>query len=279
MISLFNNISFQIVIAQTGARGVRDVALFLFPSCTDSVKQSLQFSCNFIVFNASDGSLFPDIYPQFVICTLGVIKISPLCTFQVKIWFQNRRTKWKKHENITATEIPEHKLQAAKNPDVAKAIQNAAKLRKAKERLELSNSNTNKKDSLNQPLDFSMESLGKTKNTHEDFTERIREQKNYEREDGSIKSEENEEAEKDDGAEDECIENDIVNDESNHVTGDSDRISDIQIEDTGRPTSQSYENIEDINNDKNDDDISETNNDSVKLTVYKEQYPDSTVIS
>ncbi|XP_060570411.1 homeobox protein ceh-31-like [Ruditapes philippinarum] len=198
---------------------------------------------------------------------------------QVKIWFQNRRTKWKKHENITATEIPEHKLQAAKNPDVAKAIQNAAKLRKAKERLELSNSNTNKKDSLNQPLDFSMESLGKTKNTHDDFTERIREQENYEREDGSIKSEENEEAEKDDGAEDECIENDIVNDESNHVTGASDRISDIQIEDTGRPTSQSYENIEDINNDKNDDDISETNNDSVKLTDYKEQYPDSTVIS
>jgi hypothetical protein len=27
--------------------------------CTDSIKSSLQFSCNFAVFNASEGSLFP----------------------------------------------------------------------------------------------------------------------------------------------------------------------------------------------------------------------------
>jgi hypothetical protein len=37
--------------------GVRDVARFHYPSCTDSIKPSLQFSCNFVVINSSDGSL------------------------------------------------------------------------------------------------------------------------------------------------------------------------------------------------------------------------------
>jgi hypothetical protein len=50
----------QLNTAQAGAgwgRGVRDVARINYPSCTDSIKPSLQFSCNFVVINASDGSL------------------------------------------------------------------------------------------------------------------------------------------------------------------------------------------------------------------------------
>jgi hypothetical protein len=34
--------------------GVRDVACFHYPPCTDSIKQSLQFFCNFVVINASE---------------------------------------------------------------------------------------------------------------------------------------------------------------------------------------------------------------------------------
>jgi hypothetical protein len=38
--------------------GVMDVALIHYPSCTDSIKpQNLQFSCKFVVINASEGSL------------------------------------------------------------------------------------------------------------------------------------------------------------------------------------------------------------------------------
>jgi hypothetical protein len=36
---------------------VRDVARNHYPSCTDSIKSSLKFSCNFVVINASEGSL------------------------------------------------------------------------------------------------------------------------------------------------------------------------------------------------------------------------------
>jgi hypothetical protein len=38
--------------------GMRDVALIIIiPSYTDSIKPSLQCSCNFVVINASEGSL------------------------------------------------------------------------------------------------------------------------------------------------------------------------------------------------------------------------------
>jgi hypothetical protein len=37
--------------------GVRDVAHIQYPSCTDSIKPSLQFLCYFVVINASEGSL------------------------------------------------------------------------------------------------------------------------------------------------------------------------------------------------------------------------------
>jgi hypothetical protein len=41
---------------------LRDVALFHYPTCTDSIKPSLQFSCNFAVFNASEESPFPSYF-------------------------------------------------------------------------------------------------------------------------------------------------------------------------------------------------------------------------
>jgi hypothetical protein len=44
-----------------GARGVWDVAVFVYPSCTDSVKPSLRFSCNFVVLMLPSGHFFLDI--------------------------------------------------------------------------------------------------------------------------------------------------------------------------------------------------------------------------
>jgi hypothetical protein len=52
LLSVENWVSFKIVLG-----GVRDVALIHYPSCTDSIKLSLQCSCNFVVINASEGSL------------------------------------------------------------------------------------------------------------------------------------------------------------------------------------------------------------------------------
>ena len=94
--------------------------------------------------------------------------------FQVKIWFQNRRTKWKKHENITATDINDQRLQNEKNPDVAKAIQNAAKLKKAKERAEQNNQTvvtTNTENLANETFQDRIASFSTHQVAAEDITE------------------------------------------------------------------------------------------------------------
>jgi hypothetical protein len=41
---------------------LHDVARFHYPSCTDSIKPSLQLLCNLAVSNATLESLFPDNY-------------------------------------------------------------------------------------------------------------------------------------------------------------------------------------------------------------------------
>jgi hypothetical protein len=46
--------------------GGRDVAHYL--SCTDPIKLSLQFLCNFVVINASEGSLCFQILRTLLIC-------------------------------------------------------------------------------------------------------------------------------------------------------------------------------------------------------------------
>jgi hypothetical protein len=56
--------------------GVRDVALIHYHSCTDSIKPSLQFSCNFVVINAFEGSLC---FQNFVLDLVVKINIVRKC--------------------------------------------------------------------------------------------------------------------------------------------------------------------------------------------------------
>ncbi|KAJ8317670.1 hypothetical protein KUTeg_005574 [Tegillarca granosa] len=66
---------------------------------------------------------------------------------QVKIWFQNRRTKWKKQENISNAEAAEHKLNVDRNTEMSKIVSNQ-KCKKLKQ-LDLADSDNNCEEMLN----------------------------------------------------------------------------------------------------------------------------------
>jgi hypothetical protein len=71
--------------------GLRDVAHFHYPSCPDSVKPNLQFSCNFVEINISEGSLcfqtFNRKYIRFneknlnITILLGLLKVNSYCSY------------------------------------------------------------------------------------------------------------------------------------------------------------------------------------------------------
>jgi hypothetical protein len=72
--------------AQDGA-GVRDVALIHCLSCTGSIKPSLQFSCNCVVINASEGSLCIQIFKYKIIIFTVALNVNRLINFTLlRIW-------------------------------------------------------------------------------------------------------------------------------------------------------------------------------------------------
>jgi hypothetical protein len=78
--------------AQTGAGGGVKLNFFHYPSCTESIKPSLQFLCNFDVYNASEGSHFYLFTRYLYISTEGVkcciadVKSCPVLHFSVVIF-------------------------------------------------------------------------------------------------------------------------------------------------------------------------------------------------
>jgi hypothetical protein len=54
-------------IAEAGARELEGCCIFYNPSFTDFIKRSLQFSCNFVVINASEGSLFSRSFNKYIL--------------------------------------------------------------------------------------------------------------------------------------------------------------------------------------------------------------------
>jgi hypothetical protein len=69
-------------------RGGWDVALIHYPSWTDSIPPSLQFSSNFVVINASEGSLFQifEIWPlnrKWVLTCLWLLCLLLVCSFNM----------------------------------------------------------------------------------------------------------------------------------------------------------------------------------------------------
>jgi hypothetical protein len=62
----FSNTIPKFSTAQTGARGVMDVPPFHYPTCIDSIKPNVHFSCNFAVINVPRDHTFLDFYRLFV---------------------------------------------------------------------------------------------------------------------------------------------------------------------------------------------------------------------
>jgi hypothetical protein len=80
--------------------GVRDVVRIHYPLCTDSIKLSLQFSCYFVVINASEGSLCFQIF-IWMLCSFS----NPVHDRQFKLFFYNKYFKVRNTTNMNVHNI------------------------------------------------------------------------------------------------------------------------------------------------------------------------------